>query len=68
MFKTGIFEDKNEVTECIDKSLQFYKVDSEKYVGTFWGYHNITSKIVRCIKFHGMMSGLKQNLKPNVYR
>ncbi|OAD55705.1 GDP-fucose protein O-fucosyltransferase 2 [Eufriesea mexicana] len=68
MFKTGIFEDKNEVTECTDKSLQFYKVESEKYVGNFWGYHNITSKIVKCIKFHGMMSGLKQNLKPNVYR
>ncbi|XP_071870006.1 O-fucosyltransferase 2 [Bombus fervidus] len=68
MFKTGKFEDKNEIIECNDKSLQFHKVKSEKYIGYFWGYHNITSKVVKCIKFHGMMSDLKQNLKPNVYR
>ncbi|XP_068984190.1 GDP-fucose protein O-fucosyltransferase 2 isoform X1 [Bombus flavifrons] len=68
MFRTGKFEDKNEIIECDDKSLQFHKVESEKYIGYFWGYHNITSKVVKCIKFHGMTSDLKQNLKPNVYR
>lgn len=68
MFKTGIFEDKNKIIKCNDKSLQFHKMKSEKYVGHFWGYNNITSKAVKCVIFHGMISNLKQNLKPNIYR
>lgn len=68
MFKTGIFKDKNEIIKCNDKSLQFHKIKSKKYVGYFWGYNNITSKAVKCVTFHGMISNLKQNLKPNIYR
>lgn len=68
MFKTGKFEDKNEIIECRDKSLWYHKVAPNEYDGYFWGYHNITSKFVKCIKFHGTMSNLKINLKPSVYR
>ncbi|KOC68600.1 GDP-fucose protein O-fucosyltransferase 2 [Habropoda laboriosa] len=68
MFKTGIFKDKNEIIKCNDKSLQFHKVESNKYVGYFWGYHNVTSKVIKCVKYHGTVLYLKQNLKPNVYR
>ncbi|CAK9833567.1 GDP-fucose protein O-fucosyltransferase 2 [Anthophora retusa] len=68
MFKTGIFKDKNEIVKCNDKSLQFHKVESKKFIGYFWGYHNITSKAIKCVKYHGTVSYLKQNLKPNVYR
>ncbi|XP_076751412.1 PUB and ZnF_RBZ domain-containing protein tamozhennic isoform X4 [Xylocopa sonorina] len=68
MFKTGIFKDKNEVVKCTNKLLQFNKIESKKYSGHFWGYHNITSKAIKCIQFHGMISSLRQNLKPNIYR
>lgn len=68
MFRTGIFVDKNEITDCTDKSLQYYKAESNKYVGYFWDYHNISTKAVNCVKFHGMTSGLKKLLDPDVYR
>ncbi|XP_029043432.2 GDP-fucose protein O-fucosyltransferase 2 [Osmia bicornis bicornis] len=68
MFKTGKFKDKNEIVECTDESLWYHKLISNEYNGYFWGYNNITSRAVECIKFHGMVSNLKQNIKPNIYR
>ncbi|XP_076175466.1 O-fucosyltransferase 2 isoform X2 [Ptiloglossa arizonensis] len=67
MFKTGKFEDKNEIVKCTDKSLWYSKLESNKYNGYFWGYHNITSKDVKCVKFHGIMSNLQKNLRPKIY-
>ncbi|XP_017884644.1 GDP-fucose protein O-fucosyltransferase 2 [Ceratina calcarata] len=67
MFRTGKFEDKNEITKCT-KELQYHKVEANRYGGYFWGYRNVTSRMVKCLKFHGFISSLKQNLKPNVYR
>nr|XP_031829552.1 GDP-fucose protein O-fucosyltransferase 2 isoform X2 [Nomia melanderi] len=68
MFKTGKFEDKNEIVECTAESLQYNKVESVRHGRSFWGYHNISFETVKCIKFHGMISDLKKNLKPNIYR
>ncbi|XP_076647609.1 O-fucosyltransferase 2 [Halictus rubicundus] len=68
MFKTGKFEDKNELVECTGASLQYNKPGSVRYGRYFWGYHNVTSETIKCIKFHGMMSGLKHNLQPSIYR
>lgn len=67
MFRTGKFEDKNEITECTNE-LQYRKVEDRKYVGNYWGYRNVTCRMVKCLKFHGFVSSLKKNLKPNVYR
>lgn len=39
-----------------------------EYKGRFWGYDNITSRALKCITFHGMMSGIEQNLQPLVHR
>ncbi|XP_076627644.1 O-fucosyltransferase 2 [Colletes latitarsis] len=68
MFKTGKFEDKNEIVECTDESLRYSKLEPEKHKGYFWGYRNVTSKAVKCIKFHGMISDLQRNLQPEIYR
>lgn len=68
MFKTGKFEDKNEVTDCILDSLQFYKSKQHIYTSPFWGYRNITTQNVKCLKFHGTASYLYQNLKPIQYK
>lgn len=68
MFKTGKFEDKNEEVDCIYDSLPYYKLDHQIYEGSFWGYHNITAKEVKCLKFHGAASALYQNLRPMQYR
>ncbi|XP_029663960.1 GDP-fucose protein O-fucosyltransferase 2 isoform X1 [Formica exsecta] len=68
MFKTGKFEDKNEVTDCILDSLQFYKSKQHVYTSPFWGYRNITTQNVKCLKFHGTASYLYQNLKPIQYK
>ncbi|XP_050489375.1 GDP-fucose protein O-fucosyltransferase 2 isoform X3 [Bombus huntii] len=57
-----------DVVYILQNDEEMFRTESEKYIGYFWGYHNITSKVVKCIKFHGMTSDLKQNLKPNVYR
>lgn len=68
MFKTGKFKDKNEVMNCTHDSLQFYKSKKHIYISPFWGYHNITTRNVKCLKFHGTASYLYQNLKPIQYR
>ncbi|XP_029169844.1 GDP-fucose protein O-fucosyltransferase 2 isoform X2 [Nylanderia fulva] len=68
MFKTGKFEDKNEVSECTGDSLKYYKLKHHTYTGPFWGYHNITTQNVKCLKFHGTASYLYQNLKPTQYK
>jgi len=68
MFRTGRFEDKNEVVDCNYDSLRYYKLKQHLYTGPFWGYHNITAQDVKCITFHGMASDLYQNLKPTQYR
>ncbi|XP_012226759.1 GDP-fucose protein O-fucosyltransferase 2 [Linepithema humile] len=68
MFRTGRFEDKNEVVDCNHDSLRYYKLEQHLYTGPFWGYHNITTQDVKCITFHGMASDLYQNLKPTQYR
>lgn len=68
MFKTGRFEDKNEMSECTGDSLKYYKLKQHTYIGPFWGYHNITTQNVKCLKFHGTTSYLYQNLKPTQYK
>ncbi|XP_032671936.1 GDP-fucose protein O-fucosyltransferase 2 isoform X2 [Odontomachus brunneus] len=68
MFKTGKFEDKNEETDCIRDFLPYHKLDHQTYAGPFWGYHNITAKEVKCLKFHGVASALYQNLRPTQYK
>nr|XP_033336378.1 GDP-fucose protein O-fucosyltransferase 2 [Megalopta genalis] len=68
MFQTGKFEDKNEIVECTDEALQYNKPESVKYGRYFWGYNNVTSETIKCVKFHGMMSDLKQNLQPSIYK
>lgn len=68
MFRTGRFEDKNEVVDCNHDSLSYYKLGQHLYTGPFWGYRNITAQDVKCIIFHGMASDLYQNLKPTQYR
>lgn len=68
MFKTGRFEDKNELTICRNESLRYEKVGVERYAGYFWGYHNVTAQRVDCIVFHGSASALKINLRPFDYR
>lgn len=66
MFKTGKFEDKNEVVDCTYERLRYHKL-GQTYTGPFWDYHNITVKDVKCLKFHGVVSDLYQNLKPIQY-
>lgn len=61
MFKTGRFEDKNEIVECSNELSRYHKLD-------FWGYRNITADAVKCVKFHGLISDLKRNLNPSTYR
>ncbi|XP_076234354.1 O-fucosyltransferase 2 isoform X2 [Calliopsis andreniformis] len=68
MFKTGKFEDKNEIVECNRELWPYRKLESNKYSGYFWGYHNITSVALKCVKFHGLTSDLIRNLEPTVYR
>ncbi|KZC11772.1 GDP-fucose protein O-fucosyltransferase 2 [Dufourea novaeangliae] len=68
MFRTGKFEDKNEVIECTDESLTYNKPESNRYNRYFWGYSNVTFGNVKCVKFHGMISDLRRNLMPTVYR
>ncbi|XP_076680037.1 O-fucosyltransferase 2 [Andrena cerasifolii] len=68
MFKTGKFEDKNEIVECSKKLSRYHKLGSESYSGYFWGYRNVTADAVKCVKFHGLISDLKRNLKPSTYR
>lgn len=67
MYKTGLFEDKNEEVACTEP-LRYYKLQDQVYIGQFWGYRNITALDVKCLKFHGMASDLYQNLKPTQYR
>lgn len=67
MFKTGKFEDKNKVALCVN-NLSYHKLHNGKYKGYFWGYNNITAKAIKCVTFHGMMSGIEQNLKPFIQR
>lgn len=67
MYKTGLFEDKNEEVACTEP-LRYYKLQDQAYIGRFWGYRNITALDVKCLKFHGMASDLYQNLKPTQYR
>ncbi|XP_011149971.1 GDP-fucose protein O-fucosyltransferase 2 isoform X2 [Harpegnathos saltator] len=47
---------------------EMFKTDRQTYNGPFWGYHNITAKEVKCLKFHGVASALYQNLWPLQYR
>ncbi|KYM92137.1 GDP-fucose protein O-fucosyltransferase 2, partial [Atta colombica] len=68
MFKTGKFEDKNELIECDHDSLRYHKLKQHMYTGPFWGYSNVTARDVKCLKFHGMARDLSQNLKPTRYR
>ncbi|XP_012289250.1 GDP-fucose protein O-fucosyltransferase 2 isoform X2 [Orussus abietinus] len=58
MFKTGKFEDKNEVVKCLS--------DSQQRIVT-WGYSNISMKEVSCLTFHATVSGLRKNLQPKIY-
>ncbi|XP_046838618.1 GDP-fucose protein O-fucosyltransferase 2 isoform X1 [Vespa crabro] len=67
MFKTGIFEDKNEEKDCPSKLVR-YKKSKEEYSGYFWNYSNITSRQMKCILFHGTMSNLETNLYPFFHR
>lgn len=67
MFKTGIFEDKNEETDCSSKLVR-YRKSKEEYSGYFWNYSNVTSRQMKCILFHGTMSNLEANLYPSFYR
>ncbi|XP_018347461.1 PREDICTED: GDP-fucose protein O-fucosyltransferase 2 [Trachymyrmex septentrionalis] len=68
MFKTGKFEDKNELIDCDHNSLRYHKLKQHMYTGPFWGYSNITARDVKCLKFHGMAQDLSQNLMPTRYR
>ncbi|KAL6262215.1 hypothetical protein P5V15_007311 [Pogonomyrmex californicus] len=68
MFKTGKFEDKNELVDCDHDSLRYHKLGQHLYSGPFWGYYNITVRDVKCLKFHGMAYDLSQNLMPTQYR
>ncbi|KAL0102567.1 hypothetical protein PUN28_018099 [Cardiocondyla obscurior] len=68
MFKTGKFEDKNELIDCNINSLRYHKLENHLYAGSFWGYYNITARDVKCLKFHGMAYDLAQNLMPKRYR
>jgi len=68
MFKTGKFEDKNELVDCDHGSLRYHQLEQHLYTGPFWGYSNITARDVKCLKFHGMARDLSQNLKPTRYR
>lgn len=68
MFETGRFEDKNEVTKCSYDSLPYRKQkQNDSYAGLFWGY-DITARDLKCLKFHGTVSNLRQNLKPTRYK
>lgn len=63
MFKTGVFVDKNVVSNCsndIKTNLKLKKL--------FWGYENITANKIYCITFHGSTFNLKKNLNPDVHR
>ncbi|XP_071570352.1 GDP-fucose protein O-fucosyltransferase 2 isoform X3 [Temnothorax nylanderi] len=68
MFKTGKFEDKNELVDCDRGSLRYHELEQHLYTGPFWGYHNVTVRDVKCLKFHGMAHDLSQNLMPTQYR
>ncbi|EZA49132.1 hypothetical protein DMN91_005200 [Ooceraea biroi] len=68
MFKTGKFEDKNEVVDCARDSLRYYKLEQHSYAGPFWDYRNVTARDVKCLKFHGTASDLYRNLMPTRYK
>lgn len=68
MFKTGKFEDKNELVDCDRDSLRYRELEHSLYIGPFWGYANVTVRDVRCLKFHGMAHDLSQNLMPTQHR
>ncbi|KAG5311928.1 OFUT2 fucosyltransferase, partial [Pseudoatta argentina] len=68
MFKTGKFENKNELIDCDHNSLRYHKLKQYMYTGPFWGYSNITARDVKCLKFHGIAQDLSQNLMPTRYR
>lgn len=63
MFETGDFEDKNQIVEC-DPALS----GSKMFVGGLWGYSNLTARDIKCLIFHGSISGLEKNLYPEIYR
>lgn len=56
MFRSGNFEDKNQLVDC----------DTE-YPNRYWGYSNVTAGEIKCLIFHGTASGLEQNLYPEIY-
>ncbi|XP_012533688.3 GDP-fucose protein O-fucosyltransferase 2 [Monomorium pharaonis] len=68
MFKTGKFEDKNELVNCDRDSVRYHESEQHLYTGPFWGYSNVTARDVKCLKFHGMARDLFQNLMPTRYR
>lgn len=66
MFETGNFETKNEIIDYKDSSEIFETLHEKQRF--FWRYSNITSDNIKRIIFHGVMSDLKQNLKPATYK
>ncbi|XP_020709832.2 GDP-fucose protein O-fucosyltransferase 2 isoform X2 [Athalia rosae] len=68
MFRTGKFEDKNQLIDCNLNQTPYFPTSSNSYTGRFWGHSsNITAADVKCLIFHGTMSDLKQNLYPDIY-
>ncbi|KAK0079508.1 hypothetical protein PV325_001172 [Microctonus aethiopoides] len=69
MFETGDFNDKNEISNCSETQIiKYTKSGTNQFTKLFWGYQNISTKDVKCITYHGSMSNLIQNLKPEQYR
>lgn len=68
MFESGDFHERNIIEKCIDNRAGYRKNYNDKFIGNFWGYQNISADKFDCVTFHGTMSGLKQNLQPDLYR
>ncbi|XP_046479920.1 GDP-fucose protein O-fucosyltransferase 2 isoform X1 [Neodiprion pinetum] len=68
MFETGNFDDKNQLVNCTPDALRKYQASSSgNYGAKFWGYSNVTANEVKCLVYHGTMSGLEENLYPDIY-
>ena len=68
MFKTGKFEEKNVVYDCLLSSTLYEKESNGEISGKFWNYDNVTTKVLKCVTFHGKAYDLRDNLLPTVYR